>query len=79
MSVLGLILLLYLALWLSGIVSPPWAVFFREKPEEEQRRKEITAACSKTYAADGNCYIPELPQMMLDLSVAASPDPSHGR
>ena len=46
---------------------------------QSPRRKEITAACSKTYAADGNCYIPELPQMMLDLSVAASPDPSHGR
>ena len=46
---------------------------------QSPRRKEITAACSKTYAADGNCYIPELPQMMLDLSVAASSDPSHGR
>ena len=46
---------------------------------QSPRRKQITAACSKTYAADGNCYIPELPQMMLDLSVAASPDPSHGR
>jgi hypothetical protein len=46
---------------------------------QSPRRKEITAACSKTYAADGNCYIPDLPKMMLDLSVAASADPSHGR
>jgi hypothetical protein len=46
---------------------------------QSPRRKEITAACSKTYAGDGNCYIPELPRMMLDLSVAASADPSHGR
>jgi hypothetical protein len=46
---------------------------------QSPRRKEITAACSKTYAADGNCYVPGLPKIMLDLSVAASPDPSHGR
>jgi hypothetical protein len=46
---------------------------------QSPRRKEITAACSKTYAADGNCYVPDLPKMMLDLSVAASSDPSHGR
>jgi hypothetical protein len=46
---------------------------------QSPRRKEITAACSKTYAADGNCYAPDLPKIMLDLSVAASPDPSHGR
>jgi glycoside hydrolase-like protein len=46
---------------------------------QSPRRKEITAACSKTYAADGNCYAPDLPKIMLDLSVAGSPDPSHGR
>jgi hypothetical protein len=46
---------------------------------QSPRRKEITAACSKTYAADGNCYAPGLPKIMLDLSVAGSPDPSHGR
>jgi hypothetical protein len=46
---------------------------------QSPRRKEITAACSKTYAADGNCYIPGLPKIMLDLSVATSSDPSHGR
>lgn len=46
---------------------------------QSPRRKEITAACSKTYATDGNCYAPGIPQIMLDLSVASSSDPSHGR
>ncbi|MGH9597931.1 MAG: glycoside hydrolase domain-containing protein [Edaphobacter sp.] len=46
---------------------------------QSPRRKAITAACSKTYAADGNCYAPDLPTIMLDLSVASSSDPSHGR
>jgi hypothetical protein len=46
---------------------------------QSPRRKEITAACEKTYAADGNCYAPDLPKIMLDLSVANSTDPSHGR
>ena len=46
---------------------------------QSPRRKEITAACGKTYAADGNCYATDLPKIMLDLSVAASADPSHGR
>jgi hypothetical protein len=46
---------------------------------QSPRRKEITAACSKTYASDGNCYAPDLPKIMLDLTVADSLDPSHGR
>jgi hypothetical protein len=46
---------------------------------QSPRRKEITAACAKTYAADGNCYAPSLPNFTLDLSVASSSDPSHGR
>jgi glycoside hydrolase-like protein len=46
---------------------------------QSPRRKEITASCSKTYAPDGNCYAPGLPKLTLDLSVASSPDPSHGR
>jgi Domain of unknown function (DUF1906) len=46
---------------------------------QSPRRKAITASCSKTYAADGNCYAPDLPTQTLDLSVAASSDPSHGR
>jgi hypothetical protein len=46
---------------------------------QSPRRKENTAACGKTYAADGNCYAPDIPQLPLDLSVSNSPDPSHGR
>jgi hypothetical protein len=46
---------------------------------QSPRRKEITAACSKSYAPDGNCYAPGLPKFTLDLSVASSSDPSHGR
>jgi hypothetical protein len=46
---------------------------------QSPRRKEITAACSKTYAADGNCYPPDIPELSLDFNVSNSPDPSHGR
>ena len=46
---------------------------------QSPRRKEITAACSKTYSPDGNCYAPGLPTFTIDLSIASSPDPSHGR
>lgn len=46
---------------------------------QSPRRKAITTACSKTYAADGNCYAADLPQLPLDLSVSGSADPSHGR
>jgi hypothetical protein len=46
---------------------------------QSPRRKEITGACSKTYAADGNCYAPGMPQFTLDLTAASSSDPSHGR
>jgi Domain of unknown function (DUF1906) len=46
---------------------------------QSPRRKEITAACSRTYAADGNCYAADLRQFPLDLSVSGSADPSHGR
>ena len=46
---------------------------------QSPRRKEITAACSKTYAADGNCYSPAPARMMIDLNIANSSDPSHGR
>ena len=46
---------------------------------QSPRRKEITAACGKTYAADGNCYSPGPAKIMIDLNVANSPDPSHGR
>lgn len=46
---------------------------------QSPRRKSITAACGKTYASDGNCYIPDLPGLYLDFNAATSPDPSHGR
>jgi hypothetical protein len=46
---------------------------------QSPRRKEITAACGKTYAADGNCYAADEPKLQIDLSAAGSSDPSHGR
>jgi hypothetical protein len=46
---------------------------------QSPRRKAITKACKNTYAADGNCYVPEVPALQLDLSTASSADPSHGR
>jgi hypothetical protein len=46
---------------------------------QSPRRKNITQACGATYNHDGNCYAPGLTQYQLDLSVSASPDPSHGR
>jgi Domain of unknown function (DUF1906) len=46
---------------------------------QSPRRKENTAACAKTYAADGNCYVPGVSGVHLDLDLAASSDPSHGR
>jgi hypothetical protein len=46
---------------------------------QSPRRKDITSACAKTYARDNNCYDPNLPEFTLDLSVATTPDPSHGR
>ena len=46
---------------------------------QSPRRPEITRACAKTYAPNGNCYAPNLPNLHLDLSVSTSPNPSHGR
>lgn len=46
---------------------------------QSPRRPEITRSCAKTYASDGNCYLPDLPKLYLDLSVSTSSDPSHGR
>ncbi len=45
---------------------------------QSPRRKSITRACAQTYGADGNCYA-EDKKLFLDLDVAASDDPSHGR
>jgi hypothetical protein len=46
---------------------------------QSPRRPENTAACRKTYAADNNCYAPGVPKIYLDMNVATSDDPSHGR
>jgi hypothetical protein len=45
---------------------------------QSPRRPEVTRACAKTYAAD-NCYAPGSPGIYLDMDVATSDDPSHGR
>lgn len=46
---------------------------------QSPRRPELTRSCAKTYAADNNCYAPGAPGIFLDLSVANTDDPSHGR
>jgi hypothetical protein len=46
---------------------------------QSPRRPDITKACAKTYAADGNCYAPGFGTVFLDMDLAASTDPSHGR
>jgi hypothetical protein len=46
---------------------------------QSPRRPEITKACAKTYAADGNCYAPGSPSVELDFDAAATADPSNGR
>ncbi len=46
---------------------------------QSPRRPEITKACAKTYAADGLCYAGVSTDLFLDLNVANSADPSHGR
>jgi len=46
---------------------------------QSPRRKSSTRACARTYSRDGNCYAPGTAKLLLDMSVAASADPSHGR
>ncbi len=46
---------------------------------QSPRRPEITRACARTYAPDNNCYAGLTPDLFLDLNVASTPDPSHGR
>jgi hypothetical protein len=46
---------------------------------QSPRRPDITRACAKTYAADNNCYAPGVPGIYLDIDLAISDDPSHGR
>ena len=45
-------------------------------------RSEFARQCAPTYAADGNCYAPNMShnaQTFLDLNLSSSPDPSSGR
>lgn len=49
---------------------------------QSPRRPQFTRRCAATYAQDGNCYAPGAAhdaQSFLDLDVASSGDPSHGR
>jgi hypothetical protein len=46
---------------------------------QSPRRPELTRSCASTYAADGNCYAPGVPTVLLDMDLASSADPSHGR
>ena len=61
---------------ISAACTPDIAVWqYAQSP----RRPENTAACRKTYAADNNCYAPSVPKIYLDMNLATSEDPSHGR
>jgi hypothetical protein len=46
---------------------------------QSPRRPNLTRSCAKTYAADNQCYGGVTTDLVLDLDVAASADPSHGR
>lgn len=48
---------------------------------QSPRRKNFTARCKATYASDGNCYPPGLAAqgIFVDVDMATSADPSHGR
>jgi hypothetical protein len=42
-------------------------------------RTPFAQACATTNYRDGNCYVPGIPNIHLDLDASTSPDPSHGR
>lgn len=46
---------------------------------QSPRRPDLTRSCAASYAADGNCYGGASKDLFLDLNVARSADPSHGR
>ena len=49
---------------------------------QSPRRPEVTTACRKTYAADGNCYPPGVATssgLHIDIDTAVTADPSSGR
>ena len=43
------------------------------------RHPELTRSCAKTYASDAQCYAGVTTDLFIDLDVASSADPSHGR
>jgi hypothetical protein len=46
---------------------------------QSPRRPLLTRSCAQTYAKDGQCYAGVTSDLYLDLDVAKSADPSHGR
>lgn len=46
---------------------------------QSPRRPAITRSCARTYNSAGNCTLPDLPAVFLDLNLSPSADPSHGR
>ena len=46
---------------------------------QSPRRPAITKSCAQTYANDNQCYAGATSDLILDLDVAKSADPSHGR
>ena len=69
-----------------GCVLPPPALNQSGTPDADvwqyaqtPRRPELTKSCAKTYAPDNNCYAGATKDLFLDLNVASSADPSHGR
>jgi hypothetical protein len=48
---------------------------------QSPRRAAVASGCAATYSKDGNCYPPagEAQRLHVDLDVAISTDPSHGR
>ncbi len=49
---------------------------------QSPKRKDFARGCSTTYNKDGNCYPPDVDpaqRLHVDLNIATSADPSHGR
>jgi Domain of unknown function (DUF1906) len=64
----------------SGVITlSPGGELVAWQYSQSPRRPELTQACSSTYAADGNCYALGVPTVLLDMDLASSADPSHGR
>jgi hypothetical protein len=64
----------------SGVITlSPGGDLIAWQYSQSPRRPELTQACASTYAADGNCYAPGVPTVLLDMDLASSADPSHGR